>query len=115
MISGPSSANLRAIRTRPLAFKSAMPTWSRSGFTALKLASKPALQGTHEDRARGALVERHRIAAGGRILRRHRNDCIDLGVIDLEAGKRMRHAGFHTERHDEIEKGAKARPQPDIG
>src|SRR5947209_10282419 len=75
----------------------------------------PPLQRAHEDRACGATVELYRIAAGGRIFRRHLHDQIDLVVADLETGERVRNAALLARFEHEIHEGAKIRPQPDIG
>src|SRR5690242_1361479 len=61
------------------------------------VALEPSFQRALEDRARGALVERDRITARGRVLWRHLDDGVDLVVTDVEAGKGMRHAGFRPQ------------------
>ena len=65
----------------------------------------PPLQRAREDRARGAAVELHRIATGGRVIGRHLDDRVDLVVADLEAGERVRHAGLLAQLQHEVEEG----------
>src|SRR5947208_1460492 len=83
---------------------------ARSGYDNLN----PALQRAHEDGACGAAIELHRIAAGGRILRRHLHDGVDLVVADLEPGKGMRNARLLAQFQHEIHEGAEARLQADV-
>src|SRR3954466_7912078 len=75
----------------------------------------PSLQRAHEDGARGTAVELHRIAAGGRVLRRHLHDLIDLVVADLQTLKRVRDTELLAQLQHEIHEGAEARPQANVG
>ena len=55
--------------------------------------SERPIQRLDEDGAGAALVERNGIAAGGRILRRHRGDAVDLRTVDAETRQGVRDAG----------------------
>src|SRR6266480_1751134 len=88
------------------------------GFAALNPSYKlltSALQRASENGACGALVERDRIAAGSRIGGRHGDDAVDVAVIDAQAAKRVRNADLGAQREHEVEKGAKARLETEIG
>src|SRR5215218_6698260 len=75
----------------------------------------PSLQRAHKDGARGTAVELHRIAAGGRVLRRHLHDLIDLVLADLQTLERVRDTELLAQLQHEIHEGAEAWPQANVG
>src|SRR5688572_8564459 len=76
--------------------------------------SERPIQRLDEDGAGAALVERNGIAAGGRILRRHRGDAVDLRTVDAETRQGVRDAGALPEVEDELEECIEARRKAEI-
>jgi hypothetical protein len=60
-------------------------------------------------------VDRHRVAGGRRVLRRHRTQHFDLVVADAEVAERVRHAELAPELQHPGEECAKRRLQAEIG